>query len=328
MNMTRDRILIVDDDSLNLNVLKDLLEPNYDILAAKNGEQALKITFSASPPDLILLDIMMPGMNGYQVLERVKADHLRQEIPVIFITAMGHDMDEAKGLELGAVDYIVKPISPPIVLARVANQLALKKSLEEQKKLNRALAKLNDELADKNSQLLELNSTLKNMASIDGLTGLPNRRRFDEFLEQEWNRAMRTSSPLSLILMDVDCFKLYNDNYGHVAGDDVLRSVAHTLTKTISRSIEMIARYGGEEFVCVLPETKQEGMILVGNRLREQVANLAIPHAHSKAANHVTISLGGVSLVPTRGMQSSILTLSADKNLYKAKENGRNQLVA
>ncbi len=229
---------------------------------------------------------------------------------------------------MGAVDYIAKPFSPAVVQARVRTQIKLKWTLERERVLNRKLSSLNDELAEKNDQLLELNKTLKDMATIDGLTGIPNRRRFDEYLEQEWNRSLRDKTPLSLILIDIDFFKPYNDNYGHTEGDECLKKVADALASSMTRSIDLMARYGGEEFVCVLPETEIPGLIQVGNRLRESVASLSLLHEHSQVAQHITVSLGGVTMVPTIESKPGDLIRLADERLYKAKDGGRNRLVA
>ncbi|MBF0421992.1 MAG: diguanylate cyclase [Magnetococcales bacterium] len=327
MSKERDSILIVDDERFNLTVLKDLLDPLYDIMVAKNGEQALKRSFSSPPPELIILDIMMPEMDGYQVIRQLKNDPVTRDIPVIFITAIGDANSEEKGLSLGAVDYITKPFSPAVVLARVKTHLGLKHSLQNERTLNKQLSTLNSDLADKNNQLVELNKRLRDLASIDGLTGIPNRRRFDEFLHQEWNRALRDQTPLSLILMDIDFFKPYNDNYGHAEGDDCLKKVARTMAASITRGIDLLARYGGEEFVCVLPDTDTSGMTKVGNRLREAIIAQKIPHEHSKAASHVTISMGGVSTIPDRQFLPENLIQSADQFLYKAKKQGRNRLI-
>ncbi|MBF0233236.1 MAG: diguanylate cyclase [Desulfamplus sp.] len=327
MVQRRDTILIVDDERFNLNVLQDLLEPDYDIMVAKSGSQALKRASANPPPDLILLDIMMPGMDGYEVIERLKTDNTTRDIPVIFITAMGEATDEAKGLDLGAVDYITKPLSPPVVQARVRTQLKLKWSLERERQLNRKLSQLNDVLADKNEKLHELNEMFKNMASIDGLTGIPNRRRFDEFLDQEWQRSIRQQTPLSLIMVDIDFFKPYNDNYGHAAGDDCLKAVAQGLMNSIERKIDIIARYGGEEFVCVLPETSAEGARLVGERLRAGVISLHLPHAYSDADDQVTVSLGAATMTAEQGSRPETIIQMADERLYKAKDGGRNRLV-
>ncbi|MBF0147578.1 MAG: diguanylate cyclase [Magnetococcales bacterium] len=320
MEENRMTLLLVDDEPFNLHLLQELLEPDYDLLLAKNGEQALQRVRTVPPPDLILLDIMMPGVDGYQVLERLQADPITQKIPVIFITAMGEVADEAKGLSLGAVDYISKPISLAIVEARVKTHLALRKSMV-------VLQELNAQLESKNDQLSKLNTILQNMAMRDGLTGIPNRRHFDQYLEQEWNRASRDQAHLSLILMDIDFFKPFNDHYGHAEGDECLKQVARALADAMPRSVDLLARYGGEEFVCVLPDTNLDGLIVVGNKLRETIHALGLPHHHSKVADHVTISMGGVSMIPSRDLLPASLVKAADDRLYRAKAAGRDRLV-
>ncbi|MEO5363935.1 MAG: diguanylate cyclase [Magnetococcus sp. DMHC-8] len=320
-------LLIVDDERFNLHVLKDLLEPHYDLLLAKNGQQALQRVASSTPPDLVLLDIMMPDMDGYQVLQHLQANPATREIPVIFVTAMGEVADEARGLALGAVDYITKPVSPPIVRARIKTHLQLRHSVTHLQRLHHEALLLNEQLAAKTDQLLQLNAILQNMAMMDGLTGIPNRRHFDDYLQREWGRSLRGHSPLSLILMDIDFFKPFNDHYGHAAGDECLRQVAHALAHTMTRPIDLVARYGGEEFVCVLPGTDLEGLTVVGNRLRENVCALALTHHHSRVAKQVTISLGGVTMIPSREISPTALVQAADQRLYQAKEQGRNRLV-
>ncbi len=305
----RETVLIVDDERFNINVLVDLLSSDYRTMVAKNGEQALRRAQSAEPPDLILLDIMMPGMDGYEVCRHLKADPLTADIPVIFVTAMDKSVDEEKGLELGAIDYITKPLSLPLVKLRVRNHLKLKRQSDR----------------------------LRNLSIIDGLTEIPNRRFFDHHLDQEWRRCIRSNSSISLILLDIDYFKPYNDHYGHAAGDDCLKRVAMALTSVIGRAGDMvarsggrptdiIARYGGEEFVCVLPETDGPGAGVVGEKLRNAVMALNIPHVQSRVADRVTISLGGATMTPDGEHFPADLIERADQNLYSAKERGRNRL--
>ncbi|MBF0590180.1 MAG: diguanylate cyclase [Magnetococcales bacterium] len=295
----RGTILIVDDERFNITVLKDLLDPEYDTMVAKNGKQALSRIASADLPDLILLDIMMPEMNGYEVCEHLKSDPLTANIPVIFISALSQVGDESKGLSLGAIDYISKPFTPELVLLRVKNHMKFK----------------------------QMSDRFRDMATLDGLTGIANRRRFDLFLEQEWGRSMRAQSPLSLILMDIDYFKPFNDNYGHALGDECLQEVAKAFTSAMTRKTDLIARYGGEEFVSVLPETATEGAVLFGEKLRRAVSDLKFPHAHSGVVDHVTISLGATTMVPSKELKCEEMILLADKKLYQAKEQGRNRLV-
>ena len=294
----RERVLIVDDERLNINVLVDLLGDDYDTMVAKNGVQALKRVRSSSRPDIVLLDIMMPDRDGYEVCRQLKADPGTRDIPVVFISALSHVGDEEKGLELGAVDYISKPISPALVKLRVRNHLRLKRQSD----------------------------ILRNLAAFDGLTGIPNRRRFDEYLAEQWRQSMVNRTPLSLIMMDIDFFKRYNDRYGHVAGDDCLRQIAKALSDVIARDADLLARYGGEELVCLLPETDAAGAAIIAEQLRQAVLTLGIAHDQSPVASQVTISLGAATMVPDTSASPSDLVELADAHLYMAKERGRNRL--
>lgn len=292
------RILIVDDAIENIKMLAQSLKTDYNVSFATNGKDALKIAFSEDSCDLILLDIMMPGMSGYDVCKVLKEDKKTQNIPVIFITSMDAEEDEARGLEIGAVDYITKPFSNAIVKARVRTHIKLK-------------------------QLLDM---LKDLSSIDGLTGIPNRRRFDEYLNNEWRRAIREGTSLSLIMIDIDCFKAYNDNYGHIAGDDSLRKVAKTLVESVHRPMDFVARYGGEEFAAILPKTTCEGAKVVAETMRKNVESLRIPHSFSPFSNWITVSLGTASIIPIAGLTPSYLVKGADRALYSAKQEGRNRI--
>ncbi len=291
-------ILVVDDDPLNIKLLINILAPHYEILFALNGKQALRLAEQCMP-DLILLDVLMPDMSGYEVCQQLKLQATVQDIPVIFISSMNEHEDEAKGLACGAIDYINKPINAAIVKSRIANHLELKHARD----------------------------ILKRQATIDTLTGLANRRRFDEFLLQEWRLMQRESKPLSLIMIDIDYFKQFNDCYGHPAGDDCLRQVALAMKETISRPIDLLARYGGEEFVCVLPNTDEQGVLYVAENLRNCVEMLAIPHEKSAVNSGVTISLGCATLVPNSEQRIADFIKTADYGLYQAKETGRNKVM-
>lgn len=293
------RILIVDDERLNIKVLNALLRADYEIMVATSGEEALKLAGSGKP-DLILLDVLMPGMDGYEVCRRLKTDPLTEPIPVIFITARSEAEDETMGFDLGAVDYITKPFNFSVIVARVRTHVRLKRQ----------------------SDLLE------RLVRCDALTGIPNRRAFDETLSREWERCRRTASPLSLLMIDVDKFKQYNDHYGHGAGDECLRRVAAALAACARRPADLVARYGGEEFAAVLPETDAAGARETAERLIDAVRALALPHASSDAAQVVTISIGLATLVPAAGVALSTLAEAADAQLYQAKEAGRNRACA
>ena len=299
MTEPRQRILMVDDIAANIKILSAILKHEHDILVATNGRDALEIAL-VEQPDVILLDVMMPDMDGYEVCTRLKADVRTRDIPVIFISAMNEVEDEARGLEAGGLDYITKPINPAIVKARVRIHLELKRQRD----------------------------LLQRISMIDGLTGIANRRRFDEALEREWRRCHRSGSYLSLILVDVDFFKNFNDHYGHLAGDECLKKVAVAMADQIRRGADLVARFGGEEFACLLPDTGAEAAHAMAVRLREAVSGLGIAHLQSAAADHVTISLGVATMVPDGEDLAARLIEQADRGLYYAKQNGRNQIAA
>ncbi|MBK1619344.1 diguanylate cyclase response regulator [Lamprobacter modestohalophilus] len=296
----RATILIVDDQPANIHALAKLLKDDYRIITATNATKTLELAQRDPRPDLILLDILMPDQDGYAICRELKADEATHAIPVIFVTALDQAQDEAKGLQLGAADYISKPFNPAIVRARVNNQVSLK---------------LKTDLLEK-------------IALQDGLTEIPNRRYFDRKLTQEWNRQSRHQYPLSLLMIDIDHFKLYNDHYGHGAGDECLRRVAQALAKVPARAADLVARYGGEEFVVLLPETDANGACEVGEQMRAAIHALALPHAYSPVADHITLSIGASMHQPQQPVTSAeALKQAADRALYQAKEQGRDRLV-
>ncbi len=285
------RLLIVDDDIATIELIADIFDQISEVLFAANGVSALEVA-AANRPDVILLDVMMPDMDGYEVCARLKADPLTSDIPIIFITGMGDTVAETRGLELGAVDYITKPISPSVLKIRVRNQIELKRARDQ----------------------------LTQLAVTDGLTGLANRRRFDEVLALEYARHARAGTSLALIMLDIDHFKLFNDNYGHVQGDDCLRTIAAVVAGILHRGTDLAARYGGEEFACLLPDTHPaEGVQDVAARICQRVADLNIPHGHSPTASHVTVSLGCISATCHHGATPSQFVALADEQLYLAK---------
>lgn len=297
-NSFQARILIVDDEPSNIELTADIFKNDYEALFAMDGEKAIEVA-AASKPDVILLDIMLPGMDGFEVCRRLKADPMTRDIPVIFITGMGDTGAETKGLDLGAVDYITKPINPPVVKMRVRNQIELKQARDQ----------------------------LARMATTDGLTGLANRRRFDEALAMEHARHARTGTELALIILDIDHFKLFNDNYGHVRGDDCLKAVAGVLKNSLHRATDLAARYGGEEFICILPDTASpHGVQKLAEGIRQDVAALNIPHGNSPTADHLTVSLGVITACCTQDTSPSQLVALADEQLYRAKTSGRNRI--
>lgn len=294
----RGTILVIDDTPANIEILADALESQFNVIFATDGPEGLELALQERP-DLVLLDLMMPGMDGYEVCRRLKEDDRTRGIPVIFVTAVGEEEEEARGLELGAIDYIVKPFSLPILKARTRAHYELKRYKD----------------------------LLENMAYVDGLTGIPNRRQFEEFLKREWARSSRSGGLMTIGLIDVDHFKKFNDNYGHAAGDDCLRQVAQALKAAAMRPGDLIARYGGEEFVCVLPDTDGAGAAQAAERLRQAVDALNLAHAYSGAADHVTISLGFATGRPRDLDSPKPLLEQADALLYRAKEAGRNRVA-
>ena len=289
------RLLVVDDQPMQLQVLHRMLSADYQIFMATSGAQALRVC-KEQLPDLVLLDVVMPGMDGFVVLQHLKASPETTDIPVFFLTAHTGDEIETQCLQAGAVDFIPKPVNPNVVRARVKTHLKLKFQSD----------------------------LLRDLAFRDGLTGVSNRRHFDERLSIEWGRAQRNGTSLSLLLLDVDFFKPYNDNYGHQAGDDCLRQIGATLKRELRRPTDMVARYGGEEFVCLLPETAFEDARSVAQKLLDAVRHQAIPHGFSSVAPVVTISVG---LATRQGAghsgKAAELLAMADAQLYLAKHAGR-----
>ncbi len=298
--LTKPKVLIVDDATENIDILYSLLKSDYRVSAAKNGKKGLDMALQ-NKPDVILLDIVMPEMNGYEVCRALKASEKTQNIPVIFVSGKTEAVDEAKAFSMGAVDYITKPFVPIVVKARVKTHIELKKK----------------------SDMLE------ELVSLDSLTNIFNRRKFDEQLTYEWRKAKRREDPLSVIFIDIDHFKLFNDNYGHAMGDTCLQQVAACLAKFLKRPEDFIARYGGEEFVIILPETDLSGVNHMGERLIASVSDLNIPHAHSDTAEVVTISAGSATTIPGPESGSPTeLVKAADKMLYESKQNGRNRMTS
>lgn len=290
-------ILIIDDVKANSRLLAQRLGEDYECHISTSAREALEF-LKENLPDLILLDILMPDMDGFELCRHLKEDERTRSVPVIFLTSLDHDDDEAKGLTLGAVDYIRKPFCIPVVKARIRNHIDLKKARD----------------------------ILEKQAFIDGLTTIPNRRRFDEVLDQKWQEAVEHKSPLSMILMDIDFFKKYNDSYGHQQGDDCLIQIGHILRRSLLRSCDCAFRYGGEEFAMILPDTSEQEAFDQAENIRKEVLMQHLPHRHSQIADYVTVSLGVALLVPTPDTRPCELLSMADSALYRAKEQGRNQV--
>ncbi|ARU59091.1 MAG: diguanylate cyclase [Pseudomonadales bacterium] len=300
------RVLIVDDDRISISVLNDILKQDYRIKVAINGAQALERITTPPKPDMVLLDVILPDINGFDICRQLKSNPATADIPIIFITSKDSELDEVRGLEIGAEDFIPKPIRPAIVKARVKHHMTLLRQKRRLEEMNR--------------EILELSRT-------DELTKLSNRRMFDEFFQQEWVRSQRSETPLGLLLIDIDHFKGYNDHFGHAAGDRCLQKVANLISYQVRRPPDLAARYGGEEFVCVLPDTPLEGVKKVGEAILNTIREAAIPHPNSKCAEITTLSLGGTSFLPKRHEVAQHMFEYVDQLLYQAKSRGRNRMV-
>ncbi|HEV8432937.1 MAG TPA: diguanylate cyclase [Thermoanaerobaculia bacterium] len=290
------KLLIVDDQPANIRVMAEALRDDYELFFATSGERALEI-IAGGGIELVLLDVVMPGLDGFEVCRRLKADEATSRIPVIFVTAREEVGDEARGFDLGAVDYITKPVQPPIVRARVRTHIELKRARD----------------------------LLESLASIDAVTTIANRRRFDVSIETEWKRCARSHSPLTLAIADVDHFKSFNDTYGHTRGDECLRSIALAIRSVAPRPSDLAARYGGEEFAIVLPETDAAAARTLMEAMLDAVRMLQIAHSGSSCADHVTISAGAATMVPHIDGHHSVIVEAADTALYEAKQSGRNR---
>ncbi len=309
--ITTGEILIVDDNPANLAVLSKVLKSaGLKVRVATDGTGAIAQA-EYHPPDLILLDVMMEGIDGFETCRRLKANSKIKPIPIIFITALGDTEDKVKGLSLGAVDYITKPFQALEVLARVQVHLQLQL--------------LSKKIIQQNQQLAKANRKLQYLVNFDGLTQVANRRHFDRYLEQEWYRLQRSQQPLSLILCDIDYFKNYNDYYGHQAGDDCLQKVAQALKNAVKRSADLVCRYGGEEFVIILPDTNRAGTIEIAQLIQLAIKELNLVHAHSPISKNITLSLGISCEIPHPQSSIRFLINAADTALYKAKKQGRDR---
>ncbi|MCT7484224.1 GGDEF domain-containing response regulator [Aliarcobacter cryaerophilus] len=299
MEFKKPTILVVDDMTTTLLLIHDLLKDTYEVKIAKSGTKALEILESPNDIDLILLDIEMPDMNGYDVCKRIKNNETIKNIPIIFITGRTSQEDEEYGLNLGAIDYITKPFNKAIVKLRIKNYLDLKIK----------------------------NDMLEKLSMYDGLTNIRNRRFFDETFEKTFNEIKRDKKSLAVLMIDIDFFKPYNDNYGHGQGDETLRKVAKALEKTIKRASDFVARYGGEEFVILLKDINKDGVEAVANNLLNAVRELKITHEFSKIENYVTISIGASFYNSNSDITKLELLLKADETLYNVKNSGRNNFA-
>ena len=292
----RPRLLLVDDETGNIQVLYRIFRESCEVFFASNAEEALAFC-RKDPPDLVLSDIVMPGMDGLALCRALKQDPETRDLPVIFVTAQQTPQEEGEALASGAVDFISKPVNPVVVRARVQTHLTLKAQAD----------------------------LLRSIDFLDGLTGVANRRRFDEVLDAEWRRSRRQRHSVALAMIDLDHFKALNDTCGHQAGDLCLQAVARALAERVRRSHDLVARYVGEEFACILPDTDLEGARELAGELRQAVHALGLPHP-TNPSGRVTISLGVASCVPSGDEGPELLVSMADALLYEAKAHGRDRV--
>lgn len=292
-------VLVVDDQPINIQVLYRTLSPEYRVLMATSGAKALELC-RQDPPDLVLLDVVMPDIDGHEVCAQLKADPSTRDIPIIFVTSHHSAQEETRGLELGAIDFVNKPVNPAMVRTRVKSHLTL--ALQQQ--------------------------ILRQMVRLDGLTRVNNRGGFDERWEIEWRRAVRLGSSLSLLLVDVDDFKHYNNAYGHQAGDDCLRSLAQAIKASTLRPADFVARLESDRFCCILPETDADGAMTVAKRIEQQVSVLQIEHVGLDQGKVLTLSMGLASCVPERGADPGALLAQTERRMLGAKRGGHGLICA
>jgi len=292
---TKSSVLVVDDEESNIMALTHILSPEYTVYATKDSQEAVDVA-RENQPDVILLDIIMPEMNGYALFNALKSTRETHSIPIIFITGLNRAEDEEKGLDMGAADYISKPFSPVVVRLRVKNQIKMINQL----------------------RVIEL------LSMIDQLTSIPNRRGFDNQIDMEWIRAIRENRHISFLIVDVDSFKKYNDAYGHPQGDRALQSIARIITQSLNRPADYAARWGGEEFAVLLPGTDYKGAMVIAERIRLNISNTAIPCADG-TETYLTVSVGINTQAPQRASSRENFVSNADKALYKAKQAGGNR---
>ena len=292
-----DKILVIDDSAVQAEFLRSILRDDYDVSICHTAKEGLLAAKDGSF-SLILLDVIMPDMDGFTALRELKATELTKHIPVILLTSLADEQYEERGLLLGAVDYVAKPFSPVIIKARVNTHI----------------------------HLYHYQTEFKQQALVDDLTGISNRRCYEGASVAKWREAVRFGLPFSVCMFDIDKFKLYNDTFGHPAGDKVIAAVAKTAAARLQRSTDFLARYGGEEFVSLILGGSAEKVFAHMKKIRRALEDLHIPHNPS-VSPYVTVSIGGVTVVPRAEDSFASYLKIADTMLYDAKKHGRNQVV-
>ena len=308
------KVLVVDDSTSMRAVLCSMLHSMDMVpIEADCGERAVQL-YAQQRPGIVLLDVNMPGIDGYETARQIRASSPTDWVPIIFLSANEGDQDFDKAIESGGDDYLVKPVGRIVLCAKI-------RALQRLDKMRCRLQELSAELAASNRRLEQLSQR-------DGLTGVANRRYFDLFISQHLALAARQKTKLAMALCDIDCFKPYNDHYGHLAGDECLRRVATLLARCCRRTTDLVARYGGEEFAIVLPDTDSEGAVDLMEKVRHALGSMALEHKYSEACKYVTLSTGVTQLDPEKDLKPEDLIGRADEALYRAKHLGRNRVIS
>ncbi|HSX51440.1 MAG TPA: diguanylate cyclase [Cellvibrio sp.] len=298
------KILLVEDSAtLRFAMRNYIIDAGHEPLVARSGEEALQL-LENTPVDMIIMDVEMPGLNGFETTRLIREWLAGHWIPIIFVTGLNEDENYREGIEAGGDDYLIKPVSFMIIKAKI-----------------RAM----ERIAEMRDQLHQLNSELEALSQLDSLTQIYNRRTFNELAQQQWAQAKRHQQPISALMIDVDHFKLFNDHYGHPAGDACLKKVSQAIRSCLHRSSDILGRYGGEEFIVLLPETDAKGAMRVAQAIGEALEQLQHRHDVSPTSNYVTASIGGATCLRTTGHDLEELIKNADRALYKAKRAGRNR---
>ena len=306
------KILLVDDTRTDRLIMMAYLNKlGHEVVCGEDGQQAIRL-YKSERPDLVIMDVIMPVMDGHQAATRIREND-DTWIPIIFLSARVDPEDIARGIDAGGDDYLTKPVDHTVLAAKM--------------KAMQRISAMRHRLLEVSAELEKANDELRQLAHVDGLTGLSNRRYLDQFLRMEISRSRRYQQPLAVILADVDYFKRFNDHYGHLHGDDCLKKIARAQTAVCQRSTDLVARYGGEEFAIILPDTDVHSAEIMAERLRSSVQALAIQHEYSDVAKVCTLSLGVASGIPGSDSQAENLLQQADAALYQAKQTGRNRFV-
>ena len=304
------KILLIDDSKIEQMVISSFLDSStHDVIIASSGEEGIQ-AFKAQQPDLILLDVMMPGIDGYEVAKRIRASE-EPWVPIIFLSGKTSSEDLVKGISAGGDDYLTKPVDPLVLSAKL-------------QAMDR-ISTMRSQLIQTTKQLEQANAELQKLSLSDGLTGIANRRYLNQTLPLELTRALRDNLPISALLIDVDHFKKYNDHYGHLEGDDCLKQITQVLTKACRRSTDTVSRYGGEEFCILLPNTDVTGAIKVADHINQQMKELALPHKGVSETGFVSVSIGIVTHQSNQAIEPTVFLSHADAALYQAKSAGRAQ---